>query len=129
MSPNRIRVKDAIWSHLCPGTVLRTPDDAKGKKFHVESIGPKGIKVDKLGYTLITWDELEGVVDYLRGRGWVKIGASKNNVVSGDTIEGCLRRIHKGKTMKSPFVAPVLEAAGIAAVDGSRPNKMKLRSE
>ena len=124
-----VDVRQAVKDALKPGYVLRTPDRIKGTEFRVECIGPKGVKVNKLRATLITWEELEGVVECLRGRSWVKIGAVQQSNASGDTIEGCLRSINKGKTMKSLYVAPILEAAGIVTVCGDRPNSVTLRPE
>ena len=124
------RVKQTVEDALTAGCVLRTPDDFKGTEFQVMSVDSLGIKVSKLT-TLITWKELESAVGWLRecgrsGQGYErKIGARQESDVSGDTLEGCLRKIG-GTQMKSSYVASILGKAGIVMVYGGRPNSITL---
>ncbi len=70
-----------------------------------------------------------GVPDFLRGRGWVEIGA-KHDVAPIGTFEEYLDRFwEEGKTHASgaSYVVPVLEHIGLVEVDHTVPSKISLR--
>ena len=128
------RVRQAIEFSVKSGSRLRTPDSRKVSCFLVESVGGNGVKVDKLGQTPITWEELGHVVCWLRSRGCNRgesgytcaIGSTQGSNATEDTLEWCLREFTGRTIMKSSYVAPILAEASIVTVDGKRPNKVTI---
>lgn len=81
------RVEDAVRAAVCPGDVLGTPS-ARGR-FSVARFTSDGLVLllgEKEAWTPLPWRALEGVPDFLRGRGWVLIGS----VYSIDSQAGSL---------------------------------------
>jgi hypothetical protein len=73
--------------------------------------------------TLLSWRCLEGIPAYLRGRGWVLVGANRD--VNGDYgLDGYLKRWIKRQTAN--YVAVVLERAGVLDLDRDRPAQVRL---
>ncbi len=129
------KVRQATENAVLPGCKLRTPDQRRGVEFIVDSIGADGIRVNKIPQTLITWKELADVVAWLKRRGatigesgyTVNVGSVQGNNAVADTLEWRLRASTQVRTMKSSYVAPILDTVGIVTVDGSRrPNKVTL---
>jgi hypothetical protein len=77
----------------------------------------------KEAWTPISWRCLEGVPGYLRGRAWVRIGSEFD-----DGVEGTLDAYLKGFIARAtaPWVAVVLETAGVVLVDRDRPARVRL---
>ena len=131
------RVRRAIETTLTPTSWLRTPDRSKGKDFRIDSIGKEGITVNKLPHVSITWEELGNIVSWLMHRGNTRgeqgytcnVGSIQGSKVVPDTLEWRLREFTGSATMKSSYVAPILEAGGIVLVDGRRPNSITLAAE
>jgi hypothetical protein len=73
--------------------------------------------------TLLTWRCLEGIPGYLRGRGWVLVGANRDTN-SNYRLDGYLKRCIKRQTAN--YVAVVLERAGVLELDRERPAKIRL---
>jgi hypothetical protein len=73
--------------------------------------------------TLLSWRCLEGVPGYLRGRGWVRVGANRD-VNSDYGLDGYLKGWIKRQTAN--YVAVVLERAGIVKLDRERPAQVRL---
>lgn len=76
--------------------------------------------------TALTWSCLEGIPDFLRGRGWVRVGANRD--VHGDhsALDGYLKGCIKRQT--ADYVAVVLERAGLVELDRERPARVGLRT-
>ena len=80
-------------------------------------VGPKKTR------TLLTWRCLEGVRGFLRGQGWVLVGANRD--VNGDYgLDGYLKGWIKRQTAN--YVAVVLERAGVLELDRERPAQVRL---
>ena len=129
------KVRQATENTVPPECKLWTPDQHKGVEFIVDSIGADGIRVNKIPQTPIRWEELADVVAWLKHRGatigesgyTVNVGSVQGNNAVADTLEWRLRAFTRVTTMKSSYVAPILDRAGIVTVDGSRrPNKVTL---
>jgi len=124
-------VFERITREIRSGMVLHTP--VRRARFKVDSVDAKnGIVVFFVGAETrikiprVCWD---GIPDFLRGRGWVKIGARHDTAPIG-TLEEYLDRYWKqGKTHASgaSYVVPVLEHLGIVEVDHKTPSKVRLR--
>jgi hypothetical protein len=66
---------------------------------------------------------LEGIPEYLRGRGWVLVGANRRTN-SDYGLDGYLKRSIKRQTAN--YVAVVLERAGVPELDRERPAMVRL---
>jgi hypothetical protein len=75
-------------------------------------------------WTPIRWSCLEGVPEFLRGRGWVPIGSVFAIEGSDDTLDGYLKTCLKRAT--AGWVAVVLERAGVVDIDRERPARVRL---
>src|SRR5947209_108614 len=90
-------VESAIRRTLEEGSALTTP--SRGARFSVAQLDSAGIVLllgEKEAWTPLRWDCLEGVVPFLRGRGWVEIGSLHSTEVNPAVLDAylrnCLRR-------------------------------------
>lgn len=116
-------VESAIRQRLAPGQSLRT---SQGAAFEIARIDSRGVALlfgASRTPTRLSWSCLEGVLPYLDGRGWVRIGGAYD--VAGDvgTLDGYLKRHIKRAT--AGWVAVLLEEAGVVDVDRARPAQVK----
>jgi hypothetical protein len=119
------RVENAVRGSVSPGELLATPT-GRGQ-FKVERYTSEGLVLllgRKEAWTPLSWHAMEGVPDFLRGRGWVAIGS----LYSTDSQPGSLDQYMKSflKRATAGWVAVVLESAGVLAIDRSRPARVKL---
>jgi hypothetical protein len=117
-------VEAAIRSTLRSGEVLPTPTGTA--TFTVDQIDADGLSLlfgPKKTRTLLTWPCLEGVPGYLRGQGWVLVGANRD-VNSDYGLDGYLKSWIKRQTAN--YVAVVLERAGVLELDRERPARVRL---
>lgn len=115
----RASVETAIRSSVRPGEILPTPTGTA--TFVVDQLDAEGLSLlfgPKKTRTLLSWRCLEGVPGYLRGQGWVLVGANRD--VNGDYgLDGYLKRWIERQTTN--YVAVVLERAGVVELDRERP--------
>ena len=112
--------------------ILRFPftlETSSGKQFKVTHIDGEKVLIEtgKKPSTLkISASALEEVPDFLRGKGWIRIGAvhELSDELSLDTF---LKRFSHGTSLAS-YVAPLLELAEIAEIDRNRPAKIRLKA-
>ena len=78
----------------------------------------------KEAWTPLPWQALEGVPDFLRGRGWVAIGSLYSTDSHPGSLDEYLKHFLKRAT--AGWVAVVLERAGVLAIDRSQPARVKL---
>jgi len=80
---------------------------------------------EKEAWTPLPWRALEEVPDFLRGRGWVRIGS----LYSVDSLQGSLDEHLKRflKRTTAGWVSVVLERAAVITANRSRPAHIKLR--
>ncbi len=123
----RPSVEAAIRSSVRPREVLRTPTDTA--TFEVDQLAEEGLSLlfgSKKTRTLLTWRCLEGIPAYLRGRGWVLVGANRD-VNSEYGLDGYLKGWIKRQTAN--YVAVVLERAGIVELNRERPAQIRLTDQ
>lgn len=124
-------VFERITREIHSGLVLYTP--VRRAQFTVDSIDAENGMVvffvgtkTRIKIPRACWD---GILSFLRGKDWVKIGARHNTAPLG-TFEEYLDQYWKqGKTHASgaSYVVPVLEHLRIVEVDHSIPSKVRLR--
>ena len=118
-------VESAVRATVKPGASLPTPTG--GGRFTIATIDVTGI-VLLLGQearTPISWACLEGVPQFLRGRGWVPIAGTYDTSSAAGTLDAYLKQFINRAT--AGWVAVILERAGIVAIDRGRPAAVKLR--
>jgi hypothetical protein len=126
-----LSVFDKVQKKVTSGLVLYTP--VMRRKFEVQSIGPdRVVFLVKKTRIEVSRDCLNGVPDFLKGKGWVDIGAnhvSSINVAEG-TLEKYLCRCTKTKSKRSQasYVAPLLEHMEVVYIDHKRPSKVRLKA-
>jgi hypothetical protein len=117
-------VEAAIRSGVKPGEALPAP--AGTATFVVGQLNAEGLSLlfgPEKTRTLLTWRCLEGVPGYLRGQGWVLVGANRD--VNGDYgLDGYLKPWIKRQTAN--YVAVVLERAGVLELNRERPARVRL---
>jgi hypothetical protein len=120
-------VEQAVRATVAPGERLRTP--SQGAPFTVRSVDRRGV-VLLLGKqetaTPISWPILEGVTEFLIGRGWVPIGSVFDTQADDRTLDGYLKRHIKRAT--AGWVAALLERAKVVQIDREQPSKVRLAS-
>lgn len=122
-----MRVMDRIMKLIPLGSVFETPSGRS--RFRVEKVGLDGVVV-RVGagwFIRIPAECWEGIPDFLRGRGWVLIGATHGKPPSG-SFDEYLQRFTHGTSAVS-YVVPILEKIGLVQVDRKRPQKIRLVSE
>ena len=120
-------VERAIRSRIRAPFELSTP--ARGAPFVVQRITDRGIVLllgEHRAYTPLSWECLEGIADYLRGRGWMKIGSKYAVTADPDTLDAYLKRCIK--TATAGWVAAVLEYVGVVGINRSRPATVRLEA-
>jgi len=116
---------DKILDSIEPGVRLHTPDDKVGKPFTVEKVDLEGVDVrtqrgGKVRISLFTFDT---AIKYLTdhscfGETWMPIK---------DEGLQMLLNTENDRVRASSYVLSILGAAGVLDVDGSRPNRVRLR--
>jgi len=118
-------VEHAVRQAVVEGQTFHTP--ARGSEFSVARLSPEHLVLllgKKEAWTPISWKCLEGIPDFLRGRGWVVIGSVYDTYADPDTLDGYLKGCVKRAT--AGWVAAVLEHAGVVQIDRGRPARVQL---
>ena len=105
---------------------MKTPS---GKEFKIVHINSEKIIVEtgkKPSRLKIPVSALEEIPDFLRGKGWVKIGAIHEISSNEVSLDSFLKKYSHGTSLAA-YVAPLLELAGIAEICRLRPAKIRLR--
>lgn len=119
-------VERAICGSIAPGKTLRTLP--KRAQFVVQAIDERGIVLllgQKRFRTPLSWDCLEGIPPFLRGRGWVRIGGVFSIDGDPESLDGYMKQYTKRATAN--WVASLLAEAGVVDVDPDPPAKVRLR--
>ena len=118
-------VEKAVRSAIVEGERLRTPTGRA--EFVVGAIDHRGI-VLLLGKgrwaTPIGWKCLEGAADFLRGRGWIRVGANRDVGGKPGTFDEYMKA-HL-QTQTANYVAVLLERAGVVELSTARPAHVRL---
>lgn len=121
-------VETAIRSKISPGQLLKTPDIQKSASFDVERLDTEGMVLlfgKKKTPTKISWQCLEGIPAFLKGKGWVEVGTVYYTSANPGTLDEYLKGwINRGT---AGWVASVLEEAGIVEIDRNRPIRVRLK--
>jgi len=118
-------VENAVREAVAPGDQLQTP--SQGAPFTVQTVDDRGVVLlfgKKETATPISWSVLEGVADFLAGRGWVLIGSVFDAHADDRTLDGYLKSHIKRAT--AGWVASLLERAKVVQIDRDRPSKVRL---
>ena len=106
-------VQGAIRQKLSPEDTLRTPSGRAS--FTIRELDTKGILLhvgESESPMSFTWDELEGIVPFLEGRGGeAEIGAVKSSDVKPGTLDEYTKRTQQ--VMRANYAAAILEYAGV----------------
>lgn len=118
-----MNVMSLLMGKLKAGDILVTP--VRRKEFKIESISPSGITLilGKKWRTPIPAACWNGIPNYLKGKGWVEIGA-----IHGISKPGTLENYIDGFTPRSAgsYVASILECVRIVEIDRVLPSKVRL---
>lgn len=117
-------VEEAIRSSVRPGELLPTPTGTA--TFAVHQLDAAGLSLlfgPKETRTLLPWRCLEGIPEYLRGQGWIPVGANRD-INSDRGLDGYLKSWIPRQTAN--YVAVVLERAGVVELDRERPARVRL---
>lgn len=106
---------------------MRLPTPTGRASFVVDSIDSEGVVLQfgaKRTATRFDWECLEGIVDFLRGRGWVPVGA--NRVLAGNpgTLDEYLKTCVPRQTAN--YIAVLLNQAGVLELDPAMPARVRL---
>lgn len=119
-------VEQAIRARIPSGVRLPTPT-GRGE-FVVHEIGPTGLVLllgEKRAWTPFSWNCIEGIPGFLRGRGWVSVGANRDVHNDAPNLDGYLKRCIKRQTAN--YMAVVLERADVVELDRETPAQVRLR--
>jgi hypothetical protein len=121
------RVEEAVRLAIAPGESLLTPS-GRGRFTVARYTFDELILLlgEKEARTPLPWRALEEIPDLLRGRGWVLIGGSYSVDSQPGSLDQHLKMFLNRAT--AGWVAVVLESAGVATLDRSRPMRLKLCS-
>ena len=124
ISWSEMRIVKRIVDQILPGTVLKTP--SRHSSFRVESVDSGGVMLRVgAGWPIcVPKDCWEGIPDFLRGRGWVLIGATHGDPPHG-SLDDYLQKFTHG-TSAASYVVPILERILLVQVDKGKPGKIRL---
>ncbi len=111
--------------------IIRFPfilETSSGKQFKVIHIDGEKVLIEtgKKPSTLkIPASAVEEAPNFLRGKGWIRIGAI-HEISDAPSLDTFLKRFSRGTSLAS-YVAPLLELAEIAEIDRNRPAKIRLK--
>ena len=118
-------VEQAVLSSMRQGTVLPTPT---GKaQFEVDGLDSRGVTLlfgPKRTPTFFSWACLEGVVDYVKDRGWMPVGANRDVDGNPDSLDWYLKQHVPRQTAN--YVAVLLARVGVLDLDIARPARVRL---
>jgi hypothetical protein len=104
-------------------------ETSSGEQFNVTHVDSEKVLIvtgKKPSILKIPASALEETPDFLRGKGWLRIGATHENSEES-TLDSFLKRFSSGTSWAS-YVAPLLELAEIVDLDRKRPAKIRLKT-
>ncbi|MEM2915631.1 MAG: hypothetical protein QXH91_09595 [Candidatus Bathyarchaeia archaeon] len=119
-----MRVIERVVKAIRPGASFITPSGRS--KFVVERVDYDGIKLRVgQGWPIsIKTECLQGIPSFLKGKGWVRIGATHGQPPEG-SLDEYLQKFTYGVSAASDVV-PILEKIGIVEVNRKRPYRIRL---
>ena len=116
---------ESVRQKLKPGDELRTPDKSTGKPFFVDAIDAEGMTVrtargGRVRISLFTFDSALKYLEDLgcRGDNWLEVK---------DEMFQSVLNMENDRVRAASYVLGILGAAELIDVDGSRPNRARLR--
>jgi len=117
---------DVVLEKVKPGAELRTPDKSSGKPFQIADVDSEAISVRtaKGGRVRVSLFTFDSAVKYLedlnvRGENWLPVK---------DEMFQSVLNMENDRVRASSYVIAILGAADLIEIDGSRPNRVRLRS-
>jgi len=119
-------VMKVLQQKLVAGMKLVTP--IRGKEFLIESISNNEVMliIGSKWRTPISANCLNGIPHFLKGKGWVEIGAIHDYASKPGTLEDYINNSKPKRRSTGNYVASVLEYAGIVKIDRKLPSKVRL---
>ena len=111
------------------GIVLNTP--SQNKPFEVAYVSNNEVVLllgSSKSKTPIPSGCWNGIIAFLKGKGWVEIGAIHSVTGKPGTLEDYINNHKPVSRSTGNYVAAVLEYADIIEIDRRRPNKVRLKS-
>lgn len=121
-------VEQAVRARVAVGQRMPTPT-GRGQ-FSVAAIDQVGVVLllgVKEAPTRLTWQALEGVPRYVRGRGRVPIGSKYDVTATEGTLDAYLKQ-HVNRATAG-WVAVLLERAGVLHIDRNPPATVRLADD
>jgi hypothetical protein len=115
----------AIRAAVVQGQILTTP--ARRSPFSIGEARDDGIAIligARKARTLLRWDILEGLVQWLGGRDWVEMGGGYTLTGRAGTLDGYLKDYIKRDV--AGWVAALLAEAGLIEIRHERPTRVRL---
>jgi len=119
-----MQVMDRIMRTLSSGSVLTTPSGRS--TFKIEEVNARGVMIRAgVGWPIYIPAECwEGIPNFLRGRGWVIIGATHGKPPQG-SLDEYLQQFTHG-TSAASYVAPILEKIGLVQLNRRKTGRIIL---
>ena len=102
---------------------------SSGRRFRVTHIDGAKVLIEtgeKPTILKIPASALEEAPNFLRGKGWVRIGAI-HEITDELSLDSFMKRFSHGTSMAS-YVAPLLELAQIAEISRARPARIRFKT-
>jgi hypothetical protein len=116
---------DVVLEKVKPGAELRTPDKSSGKPFQIADVDSEAISVRtaKGGRVRVSLFTFDSAVKYLedmnvRGENWLPVK---------DEMFQSVLNMENDRVRASSYVIAILGAADLIEIDGSRPNRVRLK--
>lgn len=116
---------DVILEKVRPGDSMKTPDDRVGKPFSIASVDAESVavKTARGGRVKISLFTFDSAVKYLadlgiRGDRWLE---------TKDEDFQMVLNMENDRVRAASYVLAILQHAGLVEIDGSRPNRVRLR--
>jgi len=116
---------EGVWKHLAPRQVYRTPDEAKGTRFSIASIGATdiGISPQKIR---ITKEAFSAAIHFLKTNrhdrtNSIRINSSNHPRLAGPLCTISRERNHGVRCIN--YILPILHKHQIVGIDSTQPNK------
>ena len=117
---------DVVLEKVKPGAELRTPDKSSGKPFQIADVDSEAISVrtakgGRVRVSLFTFDSAVKFLEdmNIRGETWLPVK---------DEMFQSVVNMENDRVRASSYVIAILGAADLIEIDGSRPNRVRLRS-
>ena len=116
---------DVVLEKVKPGAELRTPDKSSGKPFQIADVDSEAISVrtakgGRVRVSLFTFDSAVKFLEdmSIRGENWLPVK---------DEMFQSVLNMENDRVRASSYVIAILGAADLIEIDGSRPNRVRLK--